>query len=112
MASRVYGNCARTSGVKQRTEAACRGGLRNGGHCTIATPEGNFMYLHDTIKGENCRQFCEQTLKLNPAEFDLDAVNRVEVYGTDINDPGEDYCEFRVIDCHNKVMAVRREMGY
>ncbi len=70
------------------------------------------MYLHDTIKGENGRQFCEQTLKLDPAEFDLDAVNRVEIYGTDISDPGEDYCEFRVIDCHNKVMAVRREMSY
>jgi len=70
------------------------------------------MYLYDTIKGENGRQFCETTLKMDAAEFDLDAVNRVEVYGTDINDPGEDYCEFRVIDCHNKVMAVRREMGY
>ena len=56
------------------------------------------MYLHDTLKGENGRQFCEQTLKLDPAEFDLDAVNRVEVYGTDLSDPGEDYCEFRVID--------------
>ena len=44
--------------------------------------------------------------------FDLDAVNRVEVFGTDIDDPGEDYCEFRVIDCKEKVMAVRREMGY
>jgi hypothetical protein len=62
--------------------------------------------------GHPGRQFCEQTLKMDPAEFDLDAVNRVEVYGTDISDPGEDYCEFRVIDCHNKVMAIRREMGY
>ena len=53
------------------------------------------MHLYDTIKGENGRQFCEQTLKLDPAEFDLDAVNRVEVYGTDLSDPGEDYCEFR-----------------
>ena len=46
------------------------------------------MYLHDTIKGENGRLFCEQTLKVNPAEFDLDAVNRIEVYGTDLSDPG------------------------
>jgi hypothetical protein len=53
------------------------------------------MHLYDTIKGENGRQFCETTLKMDPAEFDLDAVNRVEVFGTDIDDPGEDYCEFR-----------------
>ena len=46
------------------------------------------------------------------AEFDLDAVNRVEVYGADLSNSGEDYCEFRVIDCHYKVMVARREMGY
>jgi hypothetical protein len=36
----------------------------------------------------------------------------VEVVGTDIDDPGDDYCEFRVIDHKEKNMAVRREMGY
>ncbi len=70
------------------------------------------MHLYDTIKDENARTFCETTLKMEPAEFDLDAVNRVEVFGTDIDDPGSDYCEFRVIDCQGKVMAVRRELGY
>jgi len=70
------------------------------------------MYLHSTISGEDARRFCEFTLKLDPAEFDIDAVNRVEVFGTDINDPGEDYCEFRVVDCRDKLVAVRRELGY
>jgi len=70
------------------------------------------MHLYETKKGEAAVKFCEETLKLDPAQFDLDAVNRVEVFGTDIDDPGEDYCEFRVIDCKEKVMAVRREMGY
>ena len=70
------------------------------------------MYLYETIAGENARSFCETTLKMNPAEFDLAAVNRVEVFGTSIDDPGEDYCEYRVIDCHDKVMVVRREAGY
>ncbi len=66
------------------------------------------MHLHDTLKG----QFCETTLRMTPAEFDLDAINRVEIFGTDIDDPGDDYCEFGVIDCQGKVMAVRRELGY
>jgi hypothetical protein len=70
------------------------------------------MHLYDMIKGETVRNFCETTLKMNPSEWDLDSVNRIEVFGTDLNDPGDDYCEYRVFDCHNKVMAVRREMGY
>lgn len=70
------------------------------------------MHLYDTIYGETARDFCEKTLKLDPAIFDLDAVNRIEVFGTNIDDPGDDYCEYRVIDCTDKVMAVRRHLGY
>ncbi len=70
------------------------------------------MHLYDTIKGEKARTFCESTLKMDPADWDLDAVNRIEIYGTDLSDPGEDYCEFRVFNCHEKVVCVKREMGY
>jgi hypothetical protein len=68
------------------------------------------MYLYDTIQGEKARQYCENNLNMDPA--DLDAVNRIEIYGTSMNDPGEDYCEYRVIDCRNKLMAVKRQSGY
>lgn len=70
------------------------------------------MYLYDTIKGEPARCFCETSLKMDPAEFDLDAVNRVEVFGTRFDEEGPDFCEYRVIDCRGSVVAVRREMGY
>lgn len=70
------------------------------------------MYLHDTLKAEAARQFCQTNLKMDPQKWNLDSVNRVEIFGTDLNDPGEDYCEFRVIDNSDKVIAVRREMGY
>lgn len=70
------------------------------------------MHLYETLKGAIAVEFCQQTLKLDPSELDLGTVSRVEVFGTDINDPGEDYCEFRVIDANEKVLAVRREMGY
>jgi len=70
------------------------------------------MHLYDTIKGEAAWTYCESTLRMDPAEFDLDAVNRIEVFGTDLQDHGADYCEYRVIDCQGKVMAVRREAGY
>jgi hypothetical protein len=73
---------------------------------------GRKMYLHSTLIGDDGRRFCETTLKLDPEKYNIGAVNRVEVYGTDIDDPGEDYCEFRVIDSEEKTIAVRREMGY
>jgi len=70
------------------------------------------MHLYDTLKGEAARQFCETMLKMDPAQWDIDSINRVEVFGTDLDDPGTDYCEYRVINCKDQVIAVRREMGY
>ena len=70
------------------------------------------MHLYDTLKGEQARNFSQTTLKLSPPEWDLDAVKKVEVHGTDIDDPGEDFCEYRVFDVNDKVICVRREMGY
>lgn len=70
------------------------------------------MHLYETKKGQAAAEFCAETLKLDPAQFDLASIDRVEIFGTDIDDPGDDYCEFRVIDNKDKVLAVRREMGY
>ena len=70
------------------------------------------MHLYDTKTGETGRQFCLKDLKLDPAKYDIENIDRVEIYGTDIDDPGADYCEFRVIDKKEKVIAVRREEGY
>ena len=70
------------------------------------------MHLYDTIKDDAARQFCQKQLKMDNSKWDISAVNRIEVYGTDFNDPGDDYCEYRVIDNNNKVIAVKREMGY
>jgi hypothetical protein len=78
----------------------------------IITERRKTMHLYDTLRGEAARQYCETSLKMDPAVWDLDAVNRIEIFGTDVDDPGEDYCEYRVIDCHDKLMAVRREAGY
>jgi hypothetical protein len=70
------------------------------------------MYLYDTLQGKTAREYCQRNLAMDPLEWDLNSVNRIEIFGTDINDPGSDYCEYRVIDCHGKVMAVKREFGY
>lgn len=70
------------------------------------------MHLYETVKGEEARQLCENILKMDHAEHDIDAIGRVEVYGTDLDDEGADYCEYRVYDCRNELVAVRRELGY
>lgn len=49
---------------------------------------------------------------MEPEVWDLNAVNRVEIHGTSLEDPGDDYCEFRVFDRSNKLMISRRELGY
>lgn len=70
------------------------------------------MYLYQTIKGADAVEFCQTTLKMEPEVWDLNAVNRVEIHGTSLEDPGTDYCEFRVFDRSNKLMISRRELGY
>lgn len=64
------------------------------------------------MTGNKAIKFCQGTLKLNPAQFDHTAISRVEVHATDLDDPGEGYCEYRVIGPDKKTIAVRREMGY
>lgn len=66
----------------------------------------------DTLRGESARVFCEQVLKLDIADYDIDAISRVEVSGTSFLSEGPDYCEYRVIDCLGNEVGVWRELGY
>jgi hypothetical protein len=70
------------------------------------------MYLYDTIAVDNAAEFRKQQLKLDATKYDLSSVNRIEIYGRSFTDDGDDYCEYRVIDRSNKVIAVKREAGY
>ncbi len=70
------------------------------------------MKLYDTLVGDAARNYCKTMLKMDPVKWDMDSIARLEVYGTDLTDPGEDYCEYRVINSEDKVIAVKREMGY
>jgi hypothetical protein len=37
---------------------------------------------------------------------------RMETWGSSFRDPGPDWCEFRLFDANNKVVAIRRTEGY
>lgn len=70
------------------------------------------MHSYETRKGDAGVKFCQEALRLDSAQFDLDAVNNLDVFGTDIEHPGEDFGEFRVIDYKDKILAERREISY
>ena len=36
----------------------------------------------------------------------------LEVHGSEINDPGPDYCEFRAIDAEGNIIGTKRVNGY
>lgn len=36
----------------------------------------------------------------------------LEVHGSEINDPGPDYCEFRAIDAEGTIIGTKRVNGY
>jgi len=36
----------------------------------------------------------------------------LEVHGSEVNDPGPDYCEFRAIDAAGNIIGTKRVNGY
>lgn len=70
------------------------------------------MKLHSTLDPQQAKDVFKNFLKVQEGEINFDEVSRVEVHGTDIDDPGEDYCEYRVFDLHKQLVKVKREMGY
>ena len=69
------------------------------------------MYLYQKITGADAVEFCETKLDL-PANFDLNAVSRVEIFSANIADDGEDFCEVRMIDSKDVVICVRRLLEF
>ena len=45
-------------------------------------------------------------------EADLEGAVRMEVWGTKFDNPGPDYCEFRLFDADGAQIASRRVDGY
>jgi hypothetical protein len=49
---------------------------------------------------------------INLGQIDKEQIAKIEVYGTDLEDAGADYCEYRFFDKENRLLGSRREMGY
>jgi hypothetical protein len=77
------------------------------------------MHLISTFKKQNdgCNVSIGEIVQCPPfgfPKFTLDEVKeaeRLEVWGSSFNDPGDDFCEFRVIK-NNETILTKRVDGY
>jgi hypothetical protein len=76
------------------------------------TREENGMKLDSTIETKQQIDLCLMAAAINLGPIDKEQIAKIEVYGTDLEDPGQDYCEYRFFDKENKLLGSRREMGY
>jgi hypothetical protein len=77
-------------------------------------PSLGLMYLIRKFTGESARLVAVETQPFG-AGIDVKTsktVERVEFWGTSFNDPGEDYCEFRLFDAQGAQIAKARVEGY
>ena len=63
------------------------------------------MYLIETVIDKE-----QMAKRFSPALAEQAA--RMEIHGSSFNDPGEDFCEFRLIDTAGVVFVSKRIPGY
>jgi hypothetical protein len=72
----------------------------------------NRKKLDTTIDNKQQIELCLMGAAINLGSIDKEQVAKIEVYGTDLEDAGADYCEYRFYDKENNLLGSRREMGY
>jgi len=71
-------------------------------------------YLIATHSGGAAREAAEEKPPFGPG-FSAEIVQhleKLEVWGSSLNDPGEDWTEFQAINGAGKMIACKREAGY
>lgn len=81
-------------------------------HADILTTGEKAMKLDSTIESKEQIDLCLMAAAITLAPIEKNQIAKIEVYGTDLEDPGADYCEYRFYDRENKLLGSRREMGY
>lgn len=66
------------------------------------------MYLYQKMNGTAAFEFCEARSDKFAKDFNLSAVARVEIYSASTHEDGEDFCEIRVFDSKDEVLAWTR----
>ena len=70
------------------------------------------MKLDSTIETKQQIDLCLMAAAINLGSIEKEQIVKIEIYGTDLEDAGEDFCEYRFFDKENKLLGSRREMGY
>lgn len=71
-------------------------------------------YLIDTVQGDALASAATRTPPCGPGftAADLAAASTLQIWGSSFNDPGEDWCEYRLFDAQGRQIGSRRLGGY
>jgi hypothetical protein len=71
-------------------------------------------YRIDTLRGEPLAATATRRPPFGPGFIDTDlaAAATLELWGSSFDDPGNDWCEYRLFDAQGRQIACRRLDGY
>lgn len=72
------------------------------------------MHKIDELTGDNARILCLSKPPFGPGAGAAETaqVERIEIWGSGIKDPGPDYCEVRTFDAAGAALKIYRIEGY
>ncbi len=70
------------------------------------------MYLIERLEGEKARSLVIRPRPFGPGLKPDARVEFVEVWGSSFNDPGDDWCEFRMFAADDQELGSYRFSGY
>ena len=71
-------------------------------------------YLGKTLLGEGARKEAREKSPFGPGFTEAEAAKgeKLEVWFSQLGDPGEDFTEFRLLDAAGNILGVKRVAGY
>ena len=71
-------------------------------------------YLYTQYQGEEARREAIQKPPKGPgfSEEEIHNIDRLEVWASSFNDPGEDYTDWKLFDAQGQLIKERRIKGY
>lgn len=72
------------------------------------------MYIIDSFTGSKAKQVAIAAAPFGAGfnSKDIHNMDSLQVVGTSINDPGDDYCDFIARDSEGNIIAAKRVHGY
>ena len=72
------------------------------------------MYLVEIVDGPRAKVVAKESAPFG-ASFSEDVVvktEKVEIWGSDLDEPGADYCEYKAFDASGTLIGTKKVSGY